>query len=115
MEIVWSDLGAGLFKAVLEYVEDNYGENVARQTFHRITEKVEQLKYFPGIGVKDFDLEPTEFSSSIEVRYLILYPNIVYYLIDGDEVVIIAVLHAQQSRETIKTIISEFIEKREKE
>ena len=112
MEIVWSDLGAGLFKAVLEYVENNYGENVAR---HRITEKVEQLKYFPGIGVKDFDLEPTEFSSSIDVRHLILYPNIVYYLIDGDEVVIIAVLHALQSRETIKTIISEFIEKREKE
>ena len=26
MEIVWSDLGAGLFRAVLEYVEDNYGE-----------------------------------------------------------------------------------------
>ena len=60
MEIVWSDLGAGLFRAVLEYVEDNYGENVARQTFHRVTEKVEQLEHFPGIGVKDFDLEPTE-------------------------------------------------------
>lgn len=111
MEIVWSDLGAGLFRAVLEYVEDNYGENVARQTFHRITEKVEQLEYFPGIGVKDSDLEPTEFGSSVEVRHLILYPNIVYYLIDGDEVVIIAVLHAQQSRETIRKIVASFIEK----
>ena len=111
MEIVWSDLGAGLFRAVLEYVEDNYGENVARQTFHRITEKVEQLEHFPGIGVKDFDLEPTEFGSSAEVRHLILYPNIVYYLIDGDEVVIIAVLHALQSRETVRKIVASFIEK----
>ena len=81
MEIVWSDLGAGLFKAVQEYVEDNYGENVARKTFHRITEKVEQLKYFPGIGVKDFDLEPTEFGSSIEVRHLILYPTQILFII----------------------------------
>lgn len=56
MEIVWSRLGERLFKSVLDYVEDNFGENVARQTFHRITEKVEQLKYFPGIGVKDFEL-----------------------------------------------------------
>lgn len=47
MEIVWSRLGERLFNSVLEYVEDNFGENVARQTFHRITEKVEQLKYFP--------------------------------------------------------------------
>ena len=85
MEIVWSELGAGLFRALLEYVEDNYVENVARQTFHRITEKTEQLKYFLGIGVKDFDLEPTEFGSSIEVCHLILHPNIVYYLIDEDE------------------------------
>lgn len=84
MEIVWSDLGSGLFKAVLEYVEDNYGENVARQTFHRITEKVEQLKYFPGIGVKDFDLEPTEFGSSIEVRHLILYPTLPKYCLLSD-------------------------------
>ena len=47
MEIVWSRLGERLFKSVLEYVEYNFGENVARQTFRRITEKVEQLKYFP--------------------------------------------------------------------
>ena len=75
-----------------------------------ITER-EQLEHFPGIGVKDFDLEPTEFGSSAEVRHLILYPNIVYYLIDGDEVVIIAVLHAQQSRETVRKIVASFIEK----
>lgn len=43
MEIVWSRLGERLFKSVLEYVGDNFRENVARQTFHRITEKVEQL------------------------------------------------------------------------
>ena len=70
MEIVWSRLGERLFKSVLEYVEYNFGENVARQTFRRITEKVEQLKYFPGIGVKDFELaESLGFGTGVEVRH----------------------------------------------
>lgn len=76
MEIVWSRLGERLFKSVLEYVGDNFGENVARQTFHRITEKVEQLKYFPGIGVKDFELaESLGFGIGVEVRHLVLPRN----------------------------------------
>lgn len=76
MEIVWSRLGERLFKSVLEYVEYNFGENVALQTFHRITEKVEQLKYFPGIGVKDFELaESLGFGTGVEVRHLVLPRN----------------------------------------
>ena len=111
MEIVWSRLGERLFKSVLEYVEDNFGENVARQTFRRITEKVEQLKYFPGIGVKDFELaESLGFGTGVEVRHLVLQPNIVYYMIDGDDIVIIAVVHAHQSQETIKNIVTDFLE-----
>lgn len=111
MEIVWSRLGERLFKSVLEYVEDNFGENVARQTFHRITEKVEQLKYFPGIGVKDFELaESLGFGTGVEVRHLVLHPNIVYYMVDEDDIVIIAVVHAHQSQETIKNIVADFLE-----
>ena len=101
MEIVWSRLGERLFKSVLEYVEYNFGENVARQTFRRITEKVEQLKYFPGIGVKDFELaESLGFGTGVEVRHLI----------DGEDIVIIAVVHAHQSQETIKNIVTDFLE-----
>lgn len=112
MDIVWSDLGAGLLKAVLEYVKDNFGENAARQTLNKISEKVELLRCFPGIGVKDFDLtDSTEFGACIEVRHLVLPPNIVYYLIDGDEIVIIAVLHAHQSRETIRDIVTDVLDK----
>lgn len=100
-----------MFKSVLEYVEYNFGENVARQTFHRITEKVEHLKYFPGIGVKDFELaESLGFGAGVEVRHLVLQPNIVYYMIDGDDIVIIAVVYAYQSQETIKNIVTGFLE-----
>ena len=96
---------------MLEYVEHNFGENVARQTFRRITEKAEQLKYFPGIGVKDFELaESLGFVTGLEVRHLVLQPNIVYYMVDGDDIVIIAVVHAHQSQETIKNLATDFLE-----
>ena len=46
----------------------------------------------------------------MEVRHLVLQPNIVYYMIDGDDIVIIAVVHAHQSQETIKNIVTDFLE-----
>ena len=72
---------------------------------------ISELKYFPGIGVKDFELaESLGFGTGVEVRHLVLQPNIVYYMIDGDDIVIIAVVHAHQSQETIKNIVTGFLE-----
>lgn len=107
MEIVWSSLAVEHLIYVLNYVEEQFGVLTAQKTHQKIISKVNQLIKFPQIGIPDFNF----FSAvgELEVRYLILSPNIVYYLIDGNEVVVVAVLHSRQSLETIHKIITNFL------
>ena len=93
MEIVWSSLATDNFECVLNYVEEQFGISVAQKTYKTIISKINQLAAFPLIGIPDFDL--SSFVEGGEVRYLISTPNIVYYLVDNNEVVIVAIVHSK--------------------
>jgi toxin ParE1/3/4 len=108
MEIVWSSLATEHFVCVLNYVEKHFGFLIAQKTYNTIITGINRLAVFPQTGTPDFDL--SSFIKDIEIRHLIFTPNIVYYLIDHNEIVIVAIVHSKQSPETVRGIISGFLE-----
>ena len=102
MEIVWSKLAYEHFLEILIYVENNFGMLTAQKTRQKIQDKVNLLAKHPYIGIIDSDF-------NITVRHLKLSPNVIYYLIDENRIVIAAMLHSKQSPETVRKTISEFL------
>lgn len=107
MEIVWSQLAYEHLMDVLTYVEDNFGTLVAQKTRRKIQDKVNLLAMHPQIGIIDSDF--SIIFNGLTVRHLKLSPNVVYYLIDENRVVIVAILHSKQSPETVRNIIFDFV------
>ena len=65
------------------------------------------LRRLPYIGIIDSDF--STLFNNITVRHLKLSPNVIYYLIDENRIVIAAMLHSKQSPETVRKTISEFL------
>lgn len=107
MEIVWSQLAYEQLLGILTYVEDNFGALVAQKTHQKIQNKVNLLMKYPQIGIIDSDF--SILFNGLDVRHLKLSPNVIYYLIDKDRIVIAAILHSKQSPETIRNMISDFL------
>ena len=106
MEIVWSPLAVDSLTAVIEYVSDNFGPIVAQKTTEKILSRINRLADYPEIGIPDFELSRHR---GVMVRHLIMPPNLVYYLIDNDVVVIVVVAHSKQSPQTIRKLVSDAI------
>lgn len=101
MEIKWLPFATEQLAHVIQYVADEFGRSVALRTLKRIQNKVNRLQRFPESGTWD-----KAFSTSQRiVRHLNIYPNIVFYLIDEDEVVVISVMHCKQSPQTMNRTI----------
>ncbi|WP_455634898.1 type II toxin-antitoxin system RelE/ParE family toxin [Parabacteroides sp.] len=107
MEVVWSSLAIEHFLWVLEYVETSFGSSIAQKTQRKIQDKIARLENHPRIGTPDGDY--SFLINNLEVRHIILLPNIIYYLIDGDKVVIVSILHSRQSPESVQEIITDFL------
>lgn len=107
MEIVWSKLAYEHFLEILIYIENNFGMLTAQKTRQKIQDKVNLLAKHPYIGIIDSDF--STLFSNITVRHLKLSPNVIYYLIDENRIVIAAMLHSKQSPETVRKTISEFL------
>lgn len=102
MEVTWLPFAQNQLKAVMQYVRDNFGENIARKSFREIMRRVDELRNFPDIGILDRQFSAKE----VMVRHLNIGPNVVYYIEDLNEIVVIAVMHHKQSPSTInRTII----------
>lgn len=101
MEVRWLPFAQKQLKVVVQYVVDNFGEMTAKKSLKTILSKVEALSTCPDRGVWDKKFSTSE----IRVRHLNIGPNVVYYLIDRDEVVVIAVMHYRQSPMTINRTI----------
>lgn len=85
MEVRWLPFAQKQLKVVVQYVVDNFGEMTAKKSLQTILSKVEALSTCPDRGVWDKKFSTSE----IRVRHLNIGPNVVYYLIDRDEVVVI--------------------------
>ena len=88
-------------KGVVQYVMDNFGVMTAKKSLCKILNDTDTLGKYPTKGIYD-----KKFSKNgIEVRHLNTGPNMIYYLIDENEVVILAVMHYRQSVNTINRAI----------
>jgi toxin ParE1/3/4 len=107
MEVIWSALAIEHFVNILDYVEEQFGDAIARETYQKILSKVDRLVHSPQIGVLNNDLSLV--LKGVEVRHLIHPPNVIYYIIDGDSVVITAILHSRQSPDMMREVIVRFL------
>lgn len=101
MEIVWLPSADAAFRKLLRDVEVLFGTLVAEQVSERIYSHIDLLASFPGIGVCDSRF------STIEVRYLVNTPNIIYYTrsLKNNKVIVISILNSKQSPENIYRVL----------
>ena len=53
-------------------------------------------------------------SQDMVIRLLLLAPNRVYYLIDGEQVVIMGIVHVKRSPQAVTSMIKRFLEEYDK-
>ena len=68
-----------------------------------------KLAYEHFLEILIIDSDFSTLFNNITVRHLKLSPNVIYYLIDENRIVIAAMLHSKQSPETVRKTISEFL------
>ena len=110
MEVIWSNNATKHLESILEYVENEFGDNTAAKTLSKINDKVERLSSYPSSGIKDKKFSTTLYT----VRHLTIAPNIIYYLCYPDAIVIAAIVHTKQSPRTINSILRSFLESYER-
>lgn len=107
MEIVWSTLAIEHLINILDYVDEHFGTLISQKTHQKILSKIDRLVDSPQMGIlnNDFSL----LAAGVEVRHLLIAPNVIYYIIDCDKIVISAVLHSHQSPDSVREVISQFL------
>lgn len=101
MEVRWLPFAQEQLEVVVRYVVDNFGEMTAKNSLQSILDKVDALRACPKRSVWD-----KKFSTSlVKVRHLNIGPTVLYYLLDQEEVVVIAVMHCKQSPATVNRTI----------
>lgn len=109
MELKWLPFASEQLKVVAEYVKENFGETVAKKSIRKILDKVNGLRLSPDTGIWDKKYS----SDKIKVRHLNIGPNMVFYLVDDDEIVVFSVMHYKQSpatmNRTIRYVLDNFV------
>lgn len=106
MEVIWSDLALQDLTEMAEYVSENFGDRVAYTSVEKLQEKVSRLKLFPESGVLDRKLSSLDFS----VHHLIVEPNVIYYLLETDRIVVMTILHTKRSTRFVNSVLKRFLE-----
>ena len=106
MEVIWSDLALQDLTEIAEYVSENFGDRVAYTSVEKLQEKVSRLKLFPESGVLDRKLSSLDFS----VHHLIVEPNVIYYLLETDRIVVMTILHTKRSTRFVNSVLHRFLE-----
>ncbi len=106
MEIIWSDFANQNLDSILDYVEENFGTTVANKILHKIDKKVNGLRNFPESGVLDRKYSTQEYT----VHHMTLDPNVIYYMLYSDVLVVAVIVHKSQSPKTVDKILRNFLE-----
>ena len=91
---------------IAEYVADNFGRRTAIKTIDKITQKVNGLLRFPKSGSFDKKMSNDKYT----MRHIILAPNVIYYIVSDNILVIIAIAHTKQSPQTVRNMIKKSLE-----
>ena len=105
MEIVWLASAIEDFVSLLEKVDSLFGKAVATKVKYKISSHINLLASFPCMGMRDFYFSDGKY----DVRYLINTPNVIYYAISRNEILIISILDTRQSPEMIRHTIAEIL------
>lgn len=106
MEIIWSDLAMHDLKDIANYVSDNFGSSISVKSINKIVQRVNRLKNFPESGVLD-----KPYSSKIySVHHVTINPNIIYYLLEDNAIVIMTIVHVKRSPNYINNRLKTFLE-----
>lgn len=106
MEIIWSDVAFRHLNSVLDYVGENFGMKTVEKTLKRIDKKVENLSKFPEQGVLDRKYSTSKYS----VHHINVQPNVIYYMLYPDAIVIGVIVHQKQSPQSVNSILKRFLE-----
>ena len=79
----------------------------ARKVFDKFDANVNSLLRNPNRGILDSDLSDSQFT----VRHLQLFPNVLYYVVKGDSIIISAVMHYKQSPQTVYKTVMQSLER----
>ncbi len=107
MVIEWSLFASKQLNAVLDYVENEYGAFTAKKVMDKIDASVSNLLKNQTRGVLDEDLSDSQF----HVRHLQVFPNLIYYVVKDDVIIIAAVMHYRQSPKTVYKAIMRSLER----
>ena len=107
MEVVWSRLARETFVEVLQFIEELFDRKVAQRAADSIIEYANLLGTFPRIGYVD-DLLSTE--EETEVRLMNCRKSAIYYTIEDQTVIIVAIFDTRRNPAVIKEIIHSFLE-----
>ena len=111
MEIVWSDLALRNLHDIALYVSEHFGDSVSKKSINKIVRKVEGLRAFPTSGV----LDRLYASSAFSVHHVTVAPNVIYYLLEDDAVVVMSIIHMKRSPEYVNKVLRNFVEYYEKQ
>lgn len=106
MELIWSQLASKHLLEVAEYVEENFGARVAEEKVDLIIKRMNRLLLFPESGVLDREYSTEDFS----VHHLNMYPNVIYYMLENDHLIVMSIFHNRQSPKTMRSILKRFLE-----
>ena len=102
MEIEWSLFASKQLNTVLDFVENEYGSKTAQKVLSKIETSVNSLLSNHARGVLDEDLSDSQFT----VRHLQVFPNLIYFVVKGNFIIVVAIMHYRQSPQTVyKNII----------
>ena len=114
MEVVWSDLALTQLDEVLDYVEEHFGLLTSQEVLHNILEKTDELAQYSTHGIYDARYTSWVSGQNMVIRHLLIAPNRVYYLIDGEQVVIMGIVHVKRSPQAVTSMIKRFLEEYDK-
>lgn len=93
-------------KEISQYVADNFGQKTAVNSLLRIQKKANALAMFPEQGVLEREYSTSEYT----VHHINVDPNVIYYMVYPDAIVIGVIVHQKQSPKTVNSILRRFLE-----
>lgn len=106
MEVIWSDISLQHLKEISQYVANKFGQKTAIDSLLRIQKKANALAKFPEQGVWERKYSTSEYT----VHHINVNPNVIYYMVYPDAVVIGVIVHQKQSPKTVNSILTRFLE-----
>ena len=106
MEIIWSDSSKYDLRNIAEYVADTFGQRTAIKVLEKLQAKVHGLLLFPESGILDRKYSTSEYT----VHHLNIDPNVIYYMLYPDAIVVGVVVHQKMSPSRIDDILKRFLE-----